>query len=108
MITFAFCLATFVVAFLLGVSAGGKMEIRKALRDAGLTKDTAKLYGRATKILRRLHGLTELDGDLAADILSPASKKLIADWLADQRKLIEAGKGGASMYGTGSAEREAR
>jgi hypothetical protein len=100
---FATFLVTFVLAFLLGVAAGGKMEIRKAVREAGFTPDSAKLYGRAVRILRRLHGLTELDGDLAADILSPASRRLVADWLDDHRKLVEQGKGGPAAHTTGQA-----
>jgi hypothetical protein len=47
---FATFLVTFVLAFLLGVAAGGKMEIRKAVREAGFTPDSAKLYGRAVRI----------------------------------------------------------
>jgi hypothetical protein len=106
MTTLAFCLVTclvtFPIAFLAGVSRSTKTEVRKVIREAGFTKESALLYGRAVKLIRRLHGLTELDGDLAADILSPTTKKQVADWLADHRKLVESGKGGAATVPTES------
>jgi hypothetical protein len=96
--TLLLCLLTFTVAFLLGVGYGIKIEVRKAMREVGFTPESAKLYGRAVKILRRLHGLTQLDGELAADMLSPESARLVTDWLTDHRKLVAAGKGGPAAH----------
>jgi hypothetical protein len=83
-------IATFLVASILGwvcgVAMKTKQEIRERLRSIGLTKEAASLYGRAAKILRRLDGLTDLDGDFAADVLTPESKKQVSEWLADYRK----------------------
>lgn len=83
-------IATSVVALTVGWVAGlgwkTKQEIREQLRSIGLTKESASLYGRAAKILRRLDGLTDLDGDFAADVLTPETRKQVSEWLADYRK----------------------
>lgn len=59
---------------------------RDALRAAGLSKNSAALYRRAARIIRRLDGITDFDGDVAADILSPETKAQVAAWVADYRK----------------------
>lgn len=85
--------ALFVGALVFAFGAGAVVSARainaKYLKEFGLTKESAKLYLRASRILRRLHGVIELDGDLAADLLSPATKKLVDEWLADYRKQLE-------------------
>lgn len=77
------------LAFIVGLVLGMKVKLREALRDAGLNKDTAKLYGRASRLLNRLDQTTDLDGALAGDVLSEETKKLIGEWLADYRKQIK-------------------
>ncbi len=62
---------------------------KDALRAAGLNRQSAAMYFRAVKILRRLDGLTELDGEFAADILTPESKRQVAEWVADYRKALD-------------------
>lgn len=74
------------IGFGAGAHAAGKAELRKAIREAGLNQDSVKLYFRAAKILRRLEGLTDLDGDLSPDILTATTRKQVTDWLADYRK----------------------
>jgi hypothetical protein len=85
----ATCLIVAILAFLCGMGVSLKAAVRKAMRDAGFTKDSIRLYGRAVKILRRLDGLTDLDGDLAGDILSPTTRKQVSEWLADYRKGLD-------------------
>jgi flagellar motor component MotA len=80
-------------AWVLAIKATTKAEIAKLVRETGLgNMDTVKMYGRAVKIIRRLDGLTELDGDLSADMLSPQSKRLVTEWVADYRKAVSEGK----------------
>jgi hypothetical protein len=86
-------LVVFPAAWLLAVSKTARAEISKVARGSGLGDlENVKLYGRAVKILRRLDGLTELDGELAADMLSPESKRLVSDWVSDYRRVVEAGR----------------
>jgi hypothetical protein len=58
------------------------------LREAGLSKDMAKLYGRAAKLLNRLEQTTDLDGAYAGDVLSAETKRLVSEWIADYRSQI--------------------
>lgn len=84
-----FLVATGMVAtFLLGIALMAKIKIGEALRDAGLSKESAKLYGRAAKILNRLEQTTDLDGAYAGDVLSDETKTLVTEWMADYRKKI--------------------
>ncbi len=85
----AACLIVGILGFLCGMGVSVKTAVRKAMREAGFTKDSTRLYGRAVKILRRLDGLTDLDGDMAGDILSPTTRKQVSEWLADYRKGLE-------------------
>ncbi len=66
-----------------------RLNTRDALRAAGLTRQSAAMYFRAVKIIRRLDGLTELDGEFAADILTPETKQQVTDWVADYRKALD-------------------
>lgn len=65
--------------------AGVKQAAAAALKKAGFTRDHAKLYGRSAKILNRLAALTDLDGAMAGDQLSPESKQLVTDWVRDYK-----------------------
>lgn len=81
------------LAYVVAIKAATKAEIGKLVRETGLgNMATVQLYGRAVKIVRRLHGLTELDGEMSADILSPASKRLVDEWVRDYRKALDEGK----------------
>jgi hypothetical protein len=81
------------VTFGLAVRSATKAEITKLVRATGIgDMNTLGLYGRAVKIIRRLDGLTDLDGDLSADMLSPQSKRLVSEWVADYRKGVAEGK----------------
>jgi hypothetical protein len=82
----AVAVASCVTCFVAGRVTGASTVLNKAQERAGMTRDAMRLYTRAAKILRRLDGVTELDGDFAADILSPESKKQVSEWLADYRK----------------------
>lgn len=77
-----------VLAFWAGVAVNTHSKITERLRELGFTKDTAKLYARAAKILNRMVKVTELDGDFSADILSPETAEQVNDWLADYRKQV--------------------
>lgn len=78
-----------VLAFVVGIGLGLNVQLKNAFRDVGLNKDTAKLYGRAAKILRRLDAMTDLDGTFSGDVLSDETKRLVTEWLADYRKQIK-------------------
>lgn len=81
--------AILIGTFYAGLVVGAIAQARRGLRELGFTKESAKLYHRAAKILNRLVNVTELDGDFAADILSEETKKIINGWVADYRKEIE-------------------
>lgn len=76
-------------AFFLGLAAAMKANVAEALQKAGINKDTAKLYGRAVRILNRLAQITDLDGAYAGDVLSDETKKQVTEWVADYRKHID-------------------
>lgn len=78
-----------VFAFVFGMGFGLKLDMSKVMREAGFSKDSAKLYGRASKILRRLEQTTDLDGAYAGDVLSEETQRLVKEWLADYRKQIK-------------------
>lgn len=79
----------FFVAYGVGVRAAATSEVRKALRPLRLTKQDAVLYRQAARILNRLINVTELSGDLAADLLSSKSRQQIEEWLVDYQKEID-------------------
>jgi hypothetical protein len=85
--------ALFVGALMFTFAAGaiiaGRATTTQHLKAFGLTKESAKLYQRAARILDRMQRVTEFDKDLSADILSDTTKRLVAEWLADYRKQIE-------------------
>lgn len=87
------------LGLILGLALSTKVGWDKALRDAGLSKDAARLYGRAVRIFRRLSGLAALDGELSGDVLSPRSRELIVTWLDDYRRLTERGDAGTVTGG---------
>lgn len=83
----------FGLACLLCYGAGVKMaatsEVRKSLRPLRLSKTDAVLYRQAAKILNRLINLTDLQGDLAEDLLSSKSRQQIQEWLAAYQKELD-------------------
>lgn len=79
-------MVTAVFTFLMTFMVCRAMNTRDALKAAGLTKNSAAMYRRAVRIIRRLDGLTELDGEFAADILTPETKEQVSRWVADYRK----------------------
>jgi hypothetical protein len=90
---FATMLVTAPIVWVVTIRLTTKAEIGKLVRETGLGNvATVQLYGRAVKIVRRLHGLTELDGEMSADILSPQSKRLVDEWVRDYRKALDEGK----------------
>jgi hypothetical protein len=85
-----FLLALAVVfAFVFGMGFGLKLDMKKVMREAGFSKDSAKLYGRAAKLLVRLEQVTDLDGAYSGDVLSDETQRLVKEWLADYRKQIK-------------------
>lgn len=77
-------------AFFLGVMAAFRANLDKAMRDAGLNKSTAKLFGRAVRILNRLAQITDLDGAYAGDVLSAETKQQVTEWVGDYRTHLDA------------------
>lgn len=75
-------------SFFLGLAAATRANLSQVMREAGLNKDTAKLYGRAAKILNRLAQVTDLDGAFAGDVLSEETRKQVTEWVADYRNQI--------------------
>ncbi|MCX5066611.1 hypothetical protein OOJ91_12055 [Micromonospora lupini] len=71
-----------------GFTVGASTNATQSLRALGFTKNSAKLYARAIKILNRMSRVIELDGDFAGDVLSPETKKQVDDLLDDYRKEI--------------------
>jgi hypothetical protein len=79
------------LGLLLGVYAcgwvvGSRRSWAVKLRDLELHSGSARLHSRAIKLLRRLDATTDLDGAMAGDILSPETKDMVADWVADHRR----------------------
>lgn len=54
-----------------------------------MNRNDRRLYKQAAGILNRLVNITDLDGDFAQDVISPATRKTIDDWLVAYRKEIE-------------------
>ncbi len=80
---------TALVLFIGGMLLGTNLATRDHIARLGFTVESAKLYKRAAKILARMQTVTELEGDLTPDILSPRSRELLDAWLADYRKQID-------------------
>jgi hypothetical protein len=72
--------------YLIGLTVGQSRSWSAALRDRGLHRETADLYSRAVRLIHRLDATTDLDGAMAGDVLSPETKKQVAQWMADHRK----------------------
>lgn len=89
MVMTAVIVVTGVAAGLIGYGVGVSVDTRRALRQLGFTKGSAKLYRRAFALLNRMSRVIELDGDFAGDILSPATRKQVDDLLDDYRKELE-------------------
>jgi FlaG/FlaF family flagellin (archaellin) len=80
--------AAFVATWVLGYVLGARAAVNDRLAQLGMTRSGAVLYRRATKILNRLAQITDLDGQMAGDSLSPETQKQVTEWLADYRKEI--------------------
>lgn len=78
-------IGTLAWAFNFGVKTAAKQKMRKYGIHAGMLP----LYRRAVKLINRLAQLTDLDGVMAGDQLSPDTRKLVTDWVADYKKEIE-------------------
>lgn len=77
------------LAFFAGIAFSVRLEAKKVLREAGLTKDAAKLLGRAGKILNRMVRVTDLYGEFSPDLLSPETQALVKQWVSDYEKEIK-------------------
>ncbi len=85
-ITIALCaVGALVVCYLAGVAVGRRRNYDQRLRDLGLNKRSAAQFVTAAKILNRMDKLIELDGENAADRLSPETRKQVADWAISYR-----------------------
>jgi hypothetical protein len=82
-------MGSLMAAYLIGVAVGMRRNYRNRLRDLGLNPRSAELHARAVKILNRLAALTDMDGALAGDTLSPETKRQVNDWLTDHRREID-------------------
>jgi hypothetical protein len=72
--------------WVIGTAAGLRHNYNTRLQRLGLNRQTAALYGRAARLIQRLEQAADLSGAIAGDVLSPETKKLVDDWLADYRK----------------------
>jgi hypothetical protein len=81
-------LGALVGAYLAGLAVGLRRNYAARLRDLGMNPKSAELYGRAVRILNRLLQLSDLDGALAGDTLSPETKELVTHWLLDHKREI--------------------
>lgn len=85
-------LITMIVAFLafrFGAQQALRKDIRAMIRKSGITVRDVQLYREAARILNRLINVTDLDGDLAADVVSPATRQKIEAWMIDYRKELD-------------------
>ncbi len=71
-----------------GKLAGYSHGYNTRIRELGLTRGSAGLYQRAAKLLNRLAQLTDLDGAMAGDNLSPETKAQVTEWVADYKREI--------------------
>jgi hypothetical protein len=78
-------LLTALGAFGAGVKSAGKTEMKRL----GMTKEKVDLFRRSARIINRLAQITDLDGVMAGDQLSPATRKLVSEWIADYKREIE-------------------
>ncbi len=69
--------------------AGAQAAAKQKMRQYGIHDGMLPLYRRAAKLINRLAQLTDLDGALAGDQLSPDTRKLVTDWVTDYKKEIE-------------------
>lgn len=60
-------------------------EPKKKERSLMTDADVA-LYRRSARLLNRLINVTDLEGDLSGDIISPGTRKDIEAWLGDYKK----------------------
>lgn len=74
-----------VAAYFGGLAVGMRRNYRAKLHKLGLNPRSAVLYARAVKILMRLNQLTDLDGLIAGDRLSPQTKEMVDKWATDYR-----------------------
>lgn len=74
---------------LFAFDAGVRVAAKRALRNAGITREHFKLYKRSVKLLNRLAAVTDLDGMYAGDVLSPATKQLVTAWVDDYKREID-------------------
>jgi uncharacterized membrane protein len=81
-----FVVGTLVGAYLAGLAVGLRRNYDARLRDMGLHRQSARLYTRAVRILNRLLQVSDLDGVLAGDTLSPETRELVVDWLTEHKR----------------------
>ena len=75
-------------AYVLGLTIGLQKNYDSRLQAMGLNRRSAALYVRAAKLINRFAQITDLDGVLAGDVLSPESKKQVTQWVADYRSEV--------------------
>lgn len=80
---------THMLAYTAGAKRVIKEDVQKILRKAQLTKEDALLYRRAAHILNKLVTVTDLYGDMAADIVSDQTRKTIEVWMADYKAELD-------------------
>ncbi len=80
-----------VASYLAGHTVGMRRNFDNRLRDMGLNRRSGALYSRAAKILNRLAAVTDLDGVMSGDNLSPETQRQVSAWLADHRREISKG-----------------
>ncbi|MBF9135348.1 hypothetical protein I0C86_41595 [Plantactinospora sp. S1510] len=87
-VVFLVCVLCVATGCFVGYMTGRTAEVRAHMRRYGITPKSSRLLTSAAKILNRLVTVTDLDGDLAADLLSPGSRRQVDTWLAEYRKEI--------------------
>lgn len=76
-------------SFRLGVRSVAKEDVAKHLRPLRMTKHDVVLYRKAARLLNRLINITDLDGDLAGDIVSDTTRRQIEVWLIEYKEELD-------------------
>jgi hypothetical protein len=76
-------------AALIGFGVLCYRDIRAGLYKSRMSPQDAVLYRKAARILNRLINVTELDGDMAVDVVSVQTRRAIEVWLIEYNKEID-------------------
>lgn len=80
--------AAWISSLFFAFGAGAKAAAKREMRRLGMTKAKVDLFRRAMKLINRLAQITDLEGAMAGDQLSPETTKLVTDLVADYKREI--------------------